>query len=127
VDKNSTIDGADEKAETSKGNTRLDVVRRENRWATVETMGALRPESFVNPPLERKLRMLTEHELKEQASNVRPILADGDCIDLEVFEGVLEMDEDEGLGAYAEDFSGKKRQLSGNRSACCEYLQLYLD
>jgi hypothetical protein len=77
--------GADEKAETSKGNTPLDVVRRENRWATVETMGALRHESFVNPPLERKLRMLTEHELKEQASNVRPILADGDCIDLEVF------------------------------------------
>jgi len=27
---------------------------------------------------------------------LRPILVDGDCIDLEVFEGVLEMDEDEG-------------------------------
>ncbi len=54
-----SMGAADENAKTSEGGAPVDRLRRDNRWATVEAMRELRPESFADPPLERKIRMLT--------------------------------------------------------------------
>jgi len=59
-------------------------------------MKGLCPDSFANGPINTSIRVLSVDELKEQAANLRHILADGDCIDLGVLEPVLEIDDDEG-------------------------------